>query len=256
VTSGWTWHERDGVGYWRVEALEAAAGCLAAFSSRSGGVSSGPHATLNLGGRGDRPDNVAENRRRFARAARFDPALLATARQVHGDRVAEVVAPGSAGEADALWTRVTGPVLTVFVADCVPVFLADPVGRAAALVHAGWRGSAAGVTRRALDALLRAGADPARIVAAIGPSAGPCCYEVDEPVMARFSREVLRPARAGHARLDLWQENRRQLVAAGVPPDRVHVAGICTICRPDLLFSHRGAGGGPTGHMAAVLQLR
>jgi copper oxidase (laccase) domain-containing protein len=242
--SAWVWCRRDGVGFWRVAPLEAATPCAAAFSSRLGGVSDGPYATLNLGGYGDDPRKVAENRRRFGRAVGFDPAMAASVRQVHGDGVVEVRAPGPQGEGDALWTRAAGPVLTVFVADCVPVFLLDPDRRAAALIHAGWRGSAAGVTRRALEALL---AEPG------GRPGDPS--RVDAPVIARFPPEVLRPGRPGHARLDLWEENRRQLTSAGVRAENVHVAGICTLCEAERLFSHR-RGGGRTGHMAAVLQLR
>lgn len=250
------WQEREGVGFWRVDACERATPCLAAFSSRLGGLSQGPYESLNLGGRGDDPASVAENRRRFASAAGCDVADLAAARQVHGDGVAEVEVAGPAGEADALVTRRIGPVLTVLVADCVPLFLVDPVRRVVALAHAGWRGSAAGIAVRTLERLLAGGGDPARVVAAIGPSAGPCCYEVDEPVLSRFPPEVARPGRPGHAQLDLWGENRRQLIAAGVAPRNIHVAGVCTICQPRLLFSHRRGRGAPVGQMAAFLGLR
>jgi YfiH family protein len=256
--TGWRWDEAGGVGFWRAAALEAVLPCCAAVSSRLGGVSAPPFGSLNLGRvPGDDPRAVGENRARLASALGLAPGPCLAPRQVHGDRVVAVQG-GSPhpGEADGLATTSPGLALVILVADCVPVFVADPRLRAAALVHAGWRGTAAGIARRAVETLAEAfGSEPSDLWAAVGPSIGPCCYEVDGPVMARFDPEVLQPGRPGHAHLDLWEANRRQLVAAGLRGDRIAVAALCTACHTDRLFSHR-AERGRTGRLAAVLQVR
>lgn len=252
----WIWREKGGVGFWEVEPFRSA-GASAVFSSRRGGVSTGPFATLNLALHvGDSLAAVEENRRRFAEAAGFDPRRVATAHQVHGAEVVLASVPGLAEKpADALATSAVRLVLSILVADCVPVYLLDPVTPAVALVHAGWRGTAAGVVTAAVRFMRHAfGSHPQDLLAALGPSIGPCCYEVDEPVMARFAPAFLRPSRPGHALLDLWAANRQQLEEAGVPTGHVFTAGICTACRPDLLYSYRVAGP-RTGRMAAAIWL-
>lgn len=165
-------------------------------------------------------------------------------------------------EVDALVTGAPGLALVVTTADCTPVFVYDPVRRAAGLAHAGWRGTAAGVAARTVQALVAEfGCRPRDLWAAVGPAIGPCCYEVDEPVVAAmagapgYRSAWLRPGRRpGRWQLDLWAANRDQLVAAGVPPAQVAVAGICTACAVDRFYSYR-AEAGRTGRQAAVLVL-
>ncbi len=263
VAAAWSWEVRGAVGFWRVAPLEAV-GCAARFSARLGGVSAGPYASLNLGGAvGDETVAVAENRARFAHAAGLPPASWASARQVHGAAVARVEAPGAYGTADALISAVPGVCLTIAVADCCAVYLVDPVRRAVGLCHAGWRGTAADAAGATVAALAAAyGTLPADLLAAISPSVGPCCYEVDAPVIAAvrsgapWPDEVLArdPARPGHARLNLWRANALRLRDAGVRAEAVSVAAICTACRSDVLFSHR-RDRGRTGRMVAALAL-
>jgi YfiH family protein len=142
-------------------------------------------------------------------------------------------------------------------ADCTPVLLHDPVRRVVGLAHGGWRGIAAGVARRAVQAMRDAyGCRPADIVAGIGPAIGPCCYEVGEDVAGAIGRAfpgapgLLSPRPNGRWHLDLWSAARLQLVGAGVR--RVHVAGVCTACRTDEWYSHR-AERGRTGRHAVVI---
>jgi YfiH family protein len=211
----------------------------ALFTTRRGGVSQGPFATLNLGlWTDDHPDRVRANRRRVAELV---GARLAQGRQVHGAWVNRVLdAPqGEPDEADGQVTELPGVAPMVLVADCLPVALTAP--GAVAMLHVGWRGLAAGIVEAGVEGL---GAVPA--AAAIGPGAGPCCYQVGEEVHAAFGDA----GRSG-GNLDLKGLARRRLEAAGVT--EVHDVGICTICAdPALFFSHR-RDRGVTGRQAGVV---
>jgi YfiH family protein len=177
-------------------------------------------------------------------------------RQVHGDTCLDADradAGGLVGTGDALFTRRRARPLAVFTADCVPLIVADPDAPALGVAHAGWRGTVRGIAGRLVAALVeQAGARPERLRAAIGPSIGPCCYEVDEPVVgplrAAFPGAWERwvrpgaPGRPGHWSLDLWAANVDQLAAAGVPADAISAPRLCTGCRRDLFFSYRKEG--------------
>jgi len=159
---------------------------------------------------------------------------LACLRQIHS---AECVAadgrPGELGPGDALLEDTPGSVVAVKTADCIPVLLADERRRAVAAVHAGWRGTVARIAVRALEAMhARFGTDPADVHAAIGPGIGKCCYEVGPEVAAHFGEH-------GRAHIDLPGTNRLQLVAAGVAPEKVYLADLCTMCHPDEFESYR-----------------
>jgi len=177
---------------------------------------------------------------------------LVTLRQVHGDKI--VVFQGGEGEArdpweregDALVTPSPGVALGVFTADCLPVFLFEPQKRVAAAVHAGWRGTAQGITRKAVEKMAEVfGCAPERIQAALGPCIGPCCYEVDEPVEAQFLSRGLpweafvSPRGAGKWSLDLQEANAHLLVTGGVKKENIRRLAFCTACRSDLFFSYR-----------------
>jgi YfiH family protein len=189
------------------------------------------------------------------------------ARQVHGNACLDADAAdagGLVGTGDALFTRQRTRSLAVFTADCVPLIVVDPEGPALGVAHAGWRGTVRGVAGQLVTALVeRAAARPDRLRAVIGPSIGPCCYEVDEPVVgplraafpAAWERWV-RPRGAGHPGrwwLDLWAANAEQLVAAGVAADSVLRPRLCTGCRPDLFFSYRKEG--MAGRLATLAAL-
>ncbi|MGE5675337.1 MAG: peptidoglycan editing factor PgeF [Mycobacterium leprae] len=163
-------------------------------------------------------------------------------------------------DCDALITDQRRLALIVTAADCVPVFLYDPVRRCIGVAHAGWRGTVAGIAGRTVAAMAQQyGSRPQDIVAAVGPSIGPCCYEVGEqvaePVRGFYgakAAQLLKPHGPGKYLLDLWEANRQDLLQAGV--GRITVADSCTACLPDRLFSHR-AEAGKAGRGAAVMAL-
>jgi YfiH family protein len=256
-------------------ALEESEGIVHAFSTRQGGVSRPPFATLNLGlSVGDEPAAVEENRRRFFGAFGVDAGRVVRVWQAHGNGVvrvdAELIArpgfPGclmdERGKFDALITRLPGLALVVSTADCLPILIHDPVRRAVAAVHAGWRGTAQRIVAQALRAMRDGyGTDPSDCRAAIGPGIRGCCFEVDAVVadaMAAALPDWERHARAnrpGHWLLDLAAVNRVILESAGVRADRLEDVGLCTSCRNELFFSHR-AEKGRTGRMMNFIVLK
>ena len=207
-----------------------------AFSTRRGGVSQGPYESLNLGRRtGDDVERVDENRRIVCSALEADATDLALNFQMHSTIVNRAKAGvRGASEGDALWTDEPGLPVAALAADCVPVALARQEGApAVAVAHAGWVGLIAGVLENAVETL------GGPVEAAIGPSAGPCCYEVGEEV-ARPYRERFGDGIMVGRNLDLWGAAEAALHAAGV--DTVHRVDLCTICNPERFFSHRRDG--------------
>ena len=213
---------------WRLDGYQVV------FTTRLGGVSEGPYASLNLGRKsGDAVERVDENRRIACEAVQADVAKLALNYQVHSARVRQAE-PAMRGEhADGLWTDEPGLPLLAMSADCLPIALAriDGSRPAVAVLHAGWRGLLEGIAASGLEAL-----GGGNLAAAIGPGIGPCCYEVGEEVAApfreRFGHDVVRGGR-----LDLWTSAERALRAAGV--DHVERLDRCTACEPETFFSHR-----------------
>lgn len=259
------WIDHAGVGTLHFPFLERF-GVSAYFTGREGGVSQRYPGGLNWSvSIGDAPEWVHENRVRSLAPAGLGPKQMAIAGLVHGADVALVTEPATpVPEVDGLVTERQGLALVVTAADCVPVYLVDPVSPAIGLVHAGWRGTVARAASAAVQRLAAAfGSAPARLWAVVGPSIGPCCYEVDrhvtEPLRERFgsaAERCLRPgARPDRWMLDLWEANRADLLAAGLPPEQIQVAGACTSCRVDRFFSHR-AEQGQAGRGAAVLVLK
>jgi YfiH family protein len=239
------WREEGGTRRLEARLPEA----TAAFSTRLGGVSEAPFDGLNLGVlTEDEPSAVVENRRRLAAALGFPPEKVAVARQVHGAELATHVGPQQPSpyaepgapipEVDGHMTAEPSLALLVFVADCVPVALAGPGG--VAMLHCGWRGLAAGIVAGGVEATGAADA-------AIGPSIGPCCYEVGDEVLKAF---VGLDGVASGRMLDLPEVARRLLLAAGV--ERVEVSGLCTSCESELFFSHR-RDAGRTGRQAGLV---
>jgi YfiH family protein len=229
-------------------------GVRVAFSGRVGGVSAGPFDSLNLGAlTDDDAANVRENRRRLVDGVGGDGETATMAWQVHGAEVREVTERPASGRflqpgaepfprSDGLVTSCRGRTMTLLTADCLPVAIAAEDGKRLALLHAGWRGLVAGIVEAGAAAV----GGQAR--AAVGPGAGPCCYEVREdvakPLRGRFGEDVVRDGRA-----DLWLCAERALRAAGV--GHVDVAGECTICNPGRYFSHR-RDQGVTGRQGVV----
>ena len=241
-------------------------GLVQATFTRIGGVSAPPYDTLNVSfAVQDDHERVRANRELMAAAIEWDPARIVSARQVHGRR-AVAVGRGAVGapdvpDCDALVTDEPGVLLLMKFADCVPITLWDPVRRVVALVHAGWRGTVLGAPAAALELMVRRyRSRPSDVVAAVGPSIGPCCYQVGKDVAILASRtfagtDVLQGGHAGEIRLDLWAANAETLMRAGVMEENIAIAGICTRCRSDLFFSHRAAGG-RTGRFGVVAGIR
>lgn len=229
-------------------------GFVLAFSTRRGGVSPPPWDTLNLGrSTPDEPARIEENRRRFLEASALDPALLATAGQVHGRMVTRIDTPGHSPGCDALVTTTPGLALAVTTADCMSILYTAPGAVAAA--HSGWRGTAEGMPRVALEALCAAaGVGPDQVVVHFGPCIRACCYEVGSEVAGRFHSEDVEP-RDGRWRLDLPGAAARALREAGVTPDHIEDTGACTACEPHWYYSHR-RDAGATGRHWAVAALR
>jgi purine-nucleoside/S-methyl-5'-thioadenosine phosphorylase / adenosine deaminase len=225
---------------WQVDGYEVA------FTTRVGGVSEGPYASLNLGRKsGDVVEHADENRRIACDAIGADVEKLALNYQVHSNRVLRA-APRMRGEhADGLWTDEPHLPILAMSADCLPVAIVrtDASGPAVAVLHVGWRGLLGGIVAVGVEALGGAG-----LAAAIGPGIGPCCYEVGEEVAApfreRFGDDVLR-----ENRLDLWTSAERALRAAGV--EHVDRFDRCTACEPETFFSHR-RDAGQTGRQGVI----
>ena len=243
--------EFDGLGFYEVSGWD---GARAVFTTR-------PHS-MGTGGIFD-PAEVEGNRARLAGALGVAPGLLKTVRQVHGSDVLIVKDPREGRPErgyDALTTRIPGAALGVLTADCVPVLLYDPASRAVAAVHAGWAGSVSAIAGGAVARMTENfGSRPVDIKAAIGPSIGPCCYEVDEKVIGPLRNsydgweELTTPSRPGHWRLNLWESNRRTLIAAGLAPGNIASMMVCTACNQGKFFSHRGSGGRAGRMMAAIV---
>ncbi|HEV2371055.1 MAG TPA: peptidoglycan editing factor PgeF [Streptosporangiaceae bacterium] len=240
-------------------------------TTRHGGVSTGPYASLNLGYHvNDDPANVTENRRRAATALKADLADFVFARQVHGrnaqvvtraDRSRGALDPADAiGDADALVTADPGTVLAVVVADCMPIVLYDPQAHVLACAHAGWRGTLAGVAEAALSAMCALGSRPADVLAGLGPAisaetyqVGPDVAEAAERALGHRAAAALRESGPGSWLFDIEAANRAVLTAAGVAPENIHPAGFTTGPGDGLFFSHRAQQ--PCGRFAAVARL-
>lgn len=206
---------------------------VVAFTTRNGGVSQGPYASLNLAQRaGDDPEAVDENRRIVCEALGADAEKLTMNRQRHTAVVHRAHAGRRGEPGDGLWTDEPGVPMLKLTADCVPIAIAraNGGGPALALLHAGWRGLVEGIVEAGVAAL-----GGGELVAAVGPSIGPCCYEVGPEVAERFDADLTR----GRL-LDLWTAAERRLRAAGVAA--IERVDLCTGCNPDLFFSHRRQG--------------
>ena len=235
------------------------AGFRHAFSTRAGGVSEPPYDALDFALLRD-PEKLRENQRRLAEAVGFDPSRLYQTKQVHGSVVLEASGDPKrfeANEADAIVAEPgTERAVAVRVADCVPVLLADPSSGRVAAVHAGWRGVVAEVVGAALR-----GMDPSKTIAAIGPSIGPCCFEVGadvaETIVAKTTPAAIarRDDARGKAYVDLRRGIRAQLVALGLAGDAIEDVDGCTRCDATRFYSFR-RDGDSSGRLVGVIVAR
>ena len=260
--------QKNNIWYGNFPAL-GEAGFVNACSCRLHGESDIVEGTLNLALHvGDDVEKVLRNRKAYAEAIGVDANRFTTCQQVHGSKVVQVtkelVGSGAKdfantiADTDAVITNLHDVPLMLFYADCVPVLLADLETGAIGLAHAGWRGTVANIGAKTLAAMGEAfGTKPENVLAAIGPSIGACCYEVDDFVRDQASgyEEFFAPKGGGKYQLDLWGMNAKQLQEAGVPVEKITVAGICTNDNVELFCSYR-AEQGKTGRMGVCLCTR
>lgn len=240
-----------------------------AFCTRLGGASEHDYKSLNMSfNEGDDEYKVLANWSKLAEDFAIPVEQFLVVNQVHGSDIFHIGYSGryftSRAELDydAIVTNRPGLAICVKTADCVPVFLVDPGKKVIAVVHAGWRGSAAGITAKVVDLFVREyRSEPGDVLAAIGPSIGRCCYEVDAVCAGAFAQQkngecFLFPQKNKERwMLDLAEANRRQLVSCGVPGNNIEVSDFCTSCRRDLFFSYRAAGG-VTGRQINFMMIR
>ncbi|MGI6065335.1 MAG: peptidoglycan editing factor PgeF [Bacillota bacterium] len=242
------------------------------FTSRRGGVSSGHYSSLNLAFHvGDNPDCVRENRNKVLSIFGYSPDRLVAGEQVHGSQVYVVTAKdaGKGGTSldtaiagtDALITNNPGVLLSSYYADCVPLFFLDPEHKGIGLAHAGWKGTVQEIGVHTLKAMSENfGTDPGCCLAAVGPSIGPCCYQVDSHVYQRFAerfdyhQNFFKIEAEGKWKLNLQRANYEQLVRAGIRSENITVSSLCTACCQDIFFSYR-KDQGKTGRQASLIML-
>lgn len=236
------------------------------ITTRKGGVSLPPYDKLNLGlHTDDNPDHVLANRVALAERTGIPLAQFLYASQVHSGDVkivdSEAIETGVLSHnprTDATITALPGICLMVMVADCVPVILFDPEKRVSAVIHAGWRGTVHQITSNTIRTMVEHfGCIPADILAGIGPSIGPCCYEVGEDVKDFVKQSfgttdgyLIQKKQNSKPHFDLWYANHKQLTDHGVKPGNIETSELCTLCHSDIFFSSR-ASGGITGRFAA-----
>jgi hypothetical protein len=234
-------------------------GFVHGFPERGGGVSTGARASLNLGVRwGDDRAAVDENRRLVAEHAGYAPDQLVAMRHVHGTSVWKVGEPlPDPAEFDGLVSDRAGAVLGAFAADCIPLLFADPDARVIGAAHAGWRGTVGGVARNVIARMIECGARADRVRVALGPSIGPCCFEVGPEVVEQFRGAfgdvpgmVVDGPRKQH--IDLRVATRALLDRAGVRAEHVDDRPPCTQCNPDRFFSYRRDGKDGGIHMGYI----
>lgn len=247
-----------GVTWLSFPALEETGMVRHAFSTRMGGVSKGPYATMNFSfTRGDDPEDVKENYCRMAKALGVDMNRMVLTWQTHTTNV-RVVSEADFGkgvvcdrdyrDVDGLVTNIPGVTLVTFFADCVPLYFVDTKNKAIGLSHSGWRGTVNRMGKATLETMAKEfGTKPEDVVACVGPSICQDCYEVGPEVIeqfesafdAKYHEALFYKKPNAKYQLNLWEANRIVLREAGVPENQISVTDICTYCNPELLFSHR-----------------
>ena len=264
--------EKDGVQYltftkWQDQQL------IHAFSTREGGVSDGIFSSMNLGfNRGDETSNVKENYRRMAQVLNTSIENMVLSRQVHELEIAKVTASDKGNgitkanqwqSKDGLYTTETGITLVTHYADCVPLFFYASKSRLVGLAHAGWRGTVGEIGKKMIECWTQEeGVSIEEIEVAIGPSIGPCCFEVGPEVAEQFMKQfdqgatfISGPKADGKYHIDLWECNRQSLLHAGIKEDHIMCSKLCTCCHHETFFSHRYTKG-QRGTLAAFIELK
>jgi polyphenol oxidase len=284
--STWHTHKSNNLEILQAPTLTKLPWLIHGFSTKPGGISDlNGEKVLNLSFTDwDPREDVLENRCRFQSALGATDFQLIPLKQIHSDVIHLFhAAPGDPCRGDASITNRPGLLLAVQTADCVPILLVDPKKRAIAAIHAGWRGTLARIATKAIGQMqMHFATNPSDLLAAIGPSIGPCCYEVGTEVATQFHSQFadapdwfdefrtgdepnpvqwLNRMPPGHqpppknVRLDLKKANRAQLRSTGLRPQNIFSSDLCTACRPDLLFSYRKQGP-QSGRLLSVIGLR
>lgn len=267
-----TYIEKNGVEYIQFNNLNKYSDTLVhCFTTRRGGVSEGEYESLNMAfNKKDKRENVEENYRRIAKALGIDTENMVLSNQVHDNKI-RIVSEIDRGKGiyresdiigiDGLITNNAEVALVTFYADCVPVFLFDPVKRVIALAHSGWRSTLKNISREAVIKMKNEfGCQPSDIEAAIGPSIGQCCFEVGEEVYEEFintfpwCKTFCKKIKEKWF-IDLQSIIKTSLKSEGLEENKILIAGICTKCNNDVFFSHRGDNG-KTGTLTAIMQLK
>lgn len=268
-----TIHNADSVPYLTYNSLSEIDFINHAFSTKLGGVSMGEFTSMNFAfNRGDNPDSVTENYKRFCKSAGFDYNTLTASAQDHNTYVRAVTTenvgtgiykPRDIESVDALITNQKGVTLVTYYADCTPLFFVDTNKKAIGLAHAGWRGTVGRIGEKVVQKMTELyGTNPSDLKCAIGPAISVCCYEVDKPCADHFlalknvnPSDFVHPKENGKYMVDLLETNRQILTAAGVKSENITVSDVCTNCNSDLLWSHR-ATKGHRGTMCAFMCIK
>lgn len=232
------------------------------FLTRKGGVSPSPFVSLNFSAKeGDSWENIQYNERAVGEAFGFSPSSLVTLNQVHGNKVIVIKKTGEKAlskvdfNGDAIITNQRGFALGILTADCLPILIDDPSKGVIGAVHAGWKGTSLRIVQKTLLAMEKAfEVKPDDVKVALGPSIGPCCYEVDDKVLKPLRKSLTKEMiPVGKRMLNLAQINRRLLLEVGVKEESIELVNICTSCRKDLFFSYRRDG--KTGRQLSFIML-
>ncbi|EYE88418.1 polyphenol oxidase [Fervidicella metallireducens AeB] len=249
--------EKDKLIYFVSEGLSDLGFVKHFFSTRVGGVSTGNYSSLNLGlYTEDDNEKIKLNFKKIFETADMNMDKLVFLKQVHGDQF-YVVSNGNyssvvESSGDAIITGEKGIPIGIFTADCAPILLVDKENKLIAAVHAGWKGTYLKIAERVLNHMFaNMGTNPVNVLAVIGPSIGPCCFEVKEDVADKFEFTV---KRNNKIYVDLWKENRKQLLNMGLLEKNIAIANLCTYCNNDLFYSYRRDNGN-TGRLAAFIEI-
>lgn len=264
----------DGTGLYRFHNLAKHAEIDHFINNRHGGFSLGVYSSLNTAFHvGDKDEDVLRNRKKIAGALSVELLQFTLANQTHSNNIAIVEhsnrscgshgLKGAIDDTDALLCNTKGVFICVQMADCVPILLYDPVKQVVGAVHAGWRSTVKFIAPAAIEQLTKTfGCNPSDVVAGIGPSIGPCCYEVGHDVKLASDRAfgdkvgIIKPAaNAGKYIFDQWQANYESLISSGLQRKNIELSGICTRCNSDDFFSSR-ASNGLAGRFLAGIMLK
>ncbi|RKD34312.1 peptidoglycan editing factor PgeF [Thermohalobacter berrensis] len=264
-------NEKNGVKYYTIPSFDETGLIKHMFTTRIGGVSPKPYDSLNLGfNLEDEKENVLKNYKIVSDVMEVSLDSCVLSDQTHGTNI-RIVTKEDAGKGivrqkdyksvDGLLTDIPGLTIFTFYADCVPIFYLDKVKKVVGLAHGGWRGTVEKIAGKMIDKMIKVyGSRPEDILIGIGPSIGPCCYEVSEDVFKRFNenftntRNMLKKRGSSRWMLNLWEANREALKEKGIKSRNITISNLCTSCNNDIFYSYRKEKG-KTGRMAAIIQL-